>query len=114
VKNFQAVDEIVNFPHKTLHEDNLGEADAHITQFCGERLRFKGISDSINGDFFYLYLHFTEVVQLHSRTEVQKHVGQVRTLVGQFMEHGVCDHLDGKLNVPQRRSKTMAAKLLRF
>jgi L-serine deaminase len=62
--------------------------------------------------FFYLYLHFTEVVQLHSRTEVQKHVGQVRTLVGQFMENGVCDHLDGKLNVPQRRSKTMAEKLL--
>jgi hypothetical protein len=52
VKNFQAVDEIVNFPHETLHEDNLREADAHITQFCGERLRIKGISGSINGDFF--------------------------------------------------------------
>jgi L-serine deaminase len=70
----------------------------------------------IIGDFSSLisYLHFTEVMELHSRTEVQKHVGQVRTLVGQLVEHGVGDHLDGKLNVPQRRSKTMAEKLLDF
>jgi hypothetical protein len=54
------------------------------------------------------YLHFTEVVQLHGRTEVQKHVGQVGTLVGQLVENGVGDHLNGQLNIPQRRGKTMA------
>lgn len=54
------------------------------------------------------YLHFTEVVQLHGRTEVQKHVGQVGTLVGQLVEYSVGDNLDGKLNVPQRRGKTVA------
>lgn len=46
MQHFQAVDERVDFAHEALHEDDLAEANAHVTQFCGERLRKKVSSDS--------------------------------------------------------------------
>lgn len=47
------------------------------------------------------HLHVTEVVQLHGSGEVQQHVGQVRTLAGQLVQHSVRSQLDGQLDVTQ-------------
>lgn len=47
MQNLEAVDEVVDLPHESLHEDDLGQADAEVAQLRGERL------------------HLREVVQLH-------------------------------------------------
>lgn len=56
MQNFEAVDEIVNFSHKAFHKDDLGQANAEISQLGGKRLKF------------------TEIVKLHGSGEVEKHV----------------------------------------
>lgn len=63
MKNLQTVDKIVNFPHKAFHEDNFGQANAHVSQFCRKRL------------------HLREIVELHGRGKIQKHVSQIWTFV---------------------------------
>lgn len=90
MKNLQAVDEVVDLSHETLHENHLRQADAHVLQLGGEGL------------------HLREIVQLHSGGEVEKHVSQIRTLVRQFVENGVGDQFDRELDVPQRCTETRA------
>lgn len=92
MEDLEAVDEVVNLSHETLHEDHLGQADAHVFELRGERL------------------HLREVVELHSGGKVQQHVRQIRTLVGQLMEDRVRDQFDRQLDVPQRRSEAYAAQ----
>lgn len=43
---------------------------------------------------------------LFTSRKVHQHVRQARTLGGQFVQHGVCDQLDGQLNVSQRRPES--------
>jgi hypothetical protein len=85
---FQPVDEIVDLPHKSFHEYDLGQAHAKVPEFGGERLEL------------------TEVMQLHGGGKVEQHVSEIRTPVGQLMEHRVCDELDGQLDVAQRRAES--------
>ena len=40
VEHFQAVDEGIDFPHKTLHKDDFAQTNAHVTDFCGKCLWF--------------------------------------------------------------------------
>lgn len=40
MENFKTIDEIVNFSHKALHEDDFGQADTHVFQFRRKRLHF--------------------------------------------------------------------------
>lgn len=53
MKNLQTVDEVVDFPHETLHKDHLAQANTHVPQFRGKRL------------------HFRKIVQLHGSREVE-------------------------------------------
>lgn len=39
MKNFQAVDEIVDFPHEPFHKDDFAQAYTHVTQFRWECLK---------------------------------------------------------------------------
>lgn len=87
---FQPIDEIVDLPHEPLHEYDFGQAHAQVLQFGGERLEF------------------AEVVQLHGGGEVEQHVSEIGTPVGQFVEHRVRDELDGQLDVAQRRAEPHA------
>lgn len=64
VENFQAVDKIVDFSHKTLHKDDLRETNAKILQLGGE------------------CLEFAEVVKLHCSGKVQQHMSEVRAFIG--------------------------------
>lgn len=48
VKYLKTIDKIINLPHKTLHEDDFGQTNTHVFEFCWKRL------------------HLTEVMQLHS------------------------------------------------
>lgn len=50
---FQSVDEIVDFPHETFHENHLGQAHAEVFQFGRKRLEL------------------AEVVQLHGGGKIQ-------------------------------------------
>ena len=76
MQDLQAIDEIVNLPHETLHEDHLWQADAHVLQLGREGL------------------HFREVVQLHCGGKVEQHVRQIWTFVGQLVENRVSDQFD--------------------
>jgi len=64
---FQSVDKIVDFPHEPFHENHFGQTHAEIFQFGGERLEL------------------AEVVQLHGGREVEQHVSEIRTPVGQLV-----------------------------
>lgn len=90
MKDFQPIDKVINLPHETLHEDYLGQTNAHVLQ-----LRREG-------------LHLREIVQLHGSGEIEEHVSQVRALVRQFVENGVGDQFNGQLDVPQRCTETSA------
>lgn len=63
MEDLQAIDEVVDLPHETFHEDHLRQADAHVLELGGEGL------------------HLREIVQLHGGREIEQHVRQVRTLV---------------------------------
>lgn len=92
MKDLEAVDEVVDLPHEALHEDHLGQADAHVLELRGERL------------------HLREVVELHGGGEVQQHVRQVGTLVGQLVEDCVSDQFDRQLDIPQWWPEAYAAQ----
>lgn len=83
MQDFQPVNEVVDFSHEPFHEDDFGQAHAQVFQLRGERLEF------------------AEVVELHGGGEVEQHVGEVRTPVGQLVQHRVRDELYGQLDVPQ-------------
>lgn len=56
MKNLQTIDKVINLSHKTLHEDYLWQADAHVFQLGWEGL------------------HFRKIVQLHGSGKVEEHV----------------------------------------
>lgn len=64
MEDLQAVDEVVDFPHETFHEDDLRQTDAQVLQFSREGVQL------------------AEIVQLHGGGEIQQHMSQVRTFVG--------------------------------
>lgn len=83
MQNFQPVDKIINFSHKAFHKNDLAKANAHVSEFS------------------WKCLHLGKIVQLHSCGKVQKHVGQIRALVGELVENRVRNKLYGQLDVSQ-------------
>ena len=73
VKNFESIDEVVDFPHEAFHENDLWQANAEISQFRWEGLKL------------------AEVVELHGGGEIEEHVSEVRTLCWELVEDGVGD-----------------------
>lgn len=39
MENFNSVNKVVDFSHKTLHENNFRKANAHVPQFGWKRLK---------------------------------------------------------------------------
>lgn len=83
MQHLEAVDEVIDLAHEALHEDHLREADAHRSQLGRKRV------------------HVVEVVQLHGGREVEQHMIEVGTLVGQLVQHRVRYQLDRQFNVTQ-------------
>lgn len=63
MEDLEAVDKVIDLSHEPFHEDHLGQTNAQVLQFRGERL------------------HLREVVQLHGGREVEQHVRQIRAFV---------------------------------
>lgn len=83
MQNLQTIDEVVDLPHKSLHEDHLRQTNAQILE-----LRREG-------------LQLAKIVQLHGSRKIQQHVREIWALVGQLVENCVGDELYRKLYVAQ-------------
>jgi len=96
MEDFQPVDKIVNLSHESLHKNHFGQTHAEVFQLGGECLKL------------------AEVVQLHGGGEVEKHVREVWTPVGQLVQHRVRYELDGQLDVSQRGTESHAIRTYRL